>query len=219
MLKVSLLDFFVGKLSVSVLVERLEDLGEAVTLCLAQKLTGNESEGSLLHGGVGVEGFQVAEGGHSLRLIDLDGGELNDPWVLQGSLGTWAVLLLVGEELGDEVLAVVRDVVPDFVIEGEASSAHFLHDLLIALTIERWHAGEKDVADDSAGPDIAFGSVVLVQNFWGNVVWSTKLLIKLLVGVVHEGGSEVNNLDLVKLLVLLKKDVLGFEISIEDRYS
>ena len=139
--------------------------------------------------------------------------------MLQGLLRIWAVFLFVGEELRDEIFAVVRNVVPDFVIIAETSGSHLLHDLLIALAIERRHTREQDVADDSAGPDIAFGSVVLVQNLWGNVVWGSKLLVKLLVRVIHERGSKINNLDLVELLVLLKEDVFGLEISVEEKYD
>ena len=72
MLKISFLHFFVGKFSVSVLVEGLEAFSKAIALLLAEKLTGNESEGSLLHGGVGVEGLQVVEGTHSSGLVNLD---------------------------------------------------------------------------------------------------------------------------------------------------
>ena len=82
------------------------------------------------------------------------------------------------------------------------------------MPVEGWHTGEEDVGDDTAGPDVALGVVVLVENLWGDVVRGSELLVELLGWVVDEGGTEIDDFDLVKLLVLLKKDVLWLEVSI-----
>ena len=82
------------------------------------------------------------------------------------------------------------------------------------MPVEGWHTGEEDVGDDTAGPDVALGVVVLVENLWGDVVRSSELLVELLGRVVDEGSTEIDDFDLVKLLVLLKKDVLWLEVSI-----
>ena len=133
------------------------------------------------------------------------------------SLGSGgSVLLLVGEELGDEVLAVVGDVVPDLIVKAETTGADLLHDLLVRLPVEGWHTGKEDVGDDSAGPDIALGVVVLVQNLWGDVVGCTEFLVEVFVGVVDEGGTEIDDLDGIEFLVLLEQNVLGLEISVHN---
>jgi hypothetical protein len=78
------------------------------------------------------------------------------------------------------------------------------------------HAGEKNVANDSAGPDVALGVVVLVENFWSDVVRGSKFLIEILVRFVHKRSSEVDDLDLIKLLVLLEENILRLEVSVND---
>ena len=87
---------------------------------------------------------------------------------------------------------------------------------MVTGAIEGWLTTEKNVANNSTTPDIALSSVVLVEDLRGNVVWSSKFLIKGLVRVIDEGGSKVNDLDLVKLLVLFEKDVLWFQVSVHD---
>ncbi len=51
--------------------------------------------------------------------------------------------------------------------------------------------------------------VVFVQNFGGDIVGCAQLLVKISVGIIDERGTEINDLDLVELLVGLKKDVFG----------
>ncbi len=58
--------------------------------------------------------------------------------------------------------------------------------------------------------------VVFVQNLGGDVVGCSQLLVKIPVRVIDERGTEINDLDLVELLVGLKKDVLGLEIAMDD---
>ena len=42
---------------------------------------------------------------------------LNDPWMFKCLFGTWSLVLVLGEKLGDEVLSIVRDIGPDSVLE------------------------------------------------------------------------------------------------------
>ena len=130
--------------------------------------------------------------------------------MLESLISTWAVFLLIGQELGNEIFALVRDIVPCLVVESECSSTDFFHDFLITGAIEGWLTTEKNEANDSTTPDIAFSTVVLVKDLRGNVVRSSELFIQGLAWVIDKRGSEVNDLDLVKLLVLFKKDVLWF---------
>lgn len=136
--------------------------------------------------------------------------------MLEHFLGRWTFLLLVSEEFCDEIFALVRDLVPSLVIKRECSSTYLLHDFLIALAIEWRNSTEKNVADNSATPYIAFSAVVLVENFWCDVIRCSKLFIELLVWIIDKGSSEVNDLDLVELFVLLEKDILWFQVSVHN---
>ena len=122
----------------------------------------------------------------------------------------------VSEECTDERLAVLGDRLPCAVFEAELSLFNLLHDLLVGLTIEGRHARKKDESDNTARPQIALLVVVLVKNLGGNVVGSSELLIKGTVGIVNERGTEVNNLDLVELFVLLEQDVFWLKITMHN---
>ena len=58
--------------------------------------------------------------------------------------------------------------------------------------------------------------VVLVEDLGCDVVRSAELLIEVTVGVIDEGGAEVNDLDLVELFVLLEQDVLRLQVTMYD---
>ncbi len=60
--------------------------------------------------------------------------------MFQSILGRDTLLNVVGEQLGDEVLALVGDVGPASVREREFANADFFHDLLVSLAVEWRHA-------------------------------------------------------------------------------
>ena len=106
--------------------------------------------------------------------------------MLESLISTWAVFLLIGQELSNEIFALVRDIVPCFVVESKCSSTDFFHDFLITGAVEGWLTTEKNVANDSATPDITFSSVVLVKDLRGNVVRSSELFIQGLVRIIDK---------------------------------
>ena len=113
---ITVLDLFFGEFTITVDVHGSEDLVNRLLLVFRQELGGDESESGLLKFGVSIEALEVAESSHSdiLRngiLLSL-GGILN-PWVLQGLLSRWSLVLLFGEELSDEVLSLVGDLGPN----------------------------------------------------------------------------------------------------------
>ena len=84
MLQVALLDLIHAELSVAVLVESLENLGQIVTLLLVHQLRCNERVRSLLESDITVEFTKVVQGAHGHRSVNLERGELGDPRVLEG---------------------------------------------------------------------------------------------------------------------------------------
>jgi len=87
---------------------------------------------------------------------------------------------------------------------------------LVRRSIKWWDTRERDICNDTAGPDIALRAVVLGKDFWGNVVRSSKLLIELLVLVEDEGGTEIDDLDLIEFLILLEQDIFWLQISVNN---
>lgn len=210
-------DLLLRQLSVPVLVDRLEDLRHVLLLVLGEELGGDEGEGGLLELLVGAEVLEVGEGAHGDGGVDGDGAHLGDPGVLQDELGRGALLGVEREQLRDQVLGLLGDLRPARVREGELTHPHLLHDLLVARTVEGRHPRQDDVEDHAARPDVALLVVLLVQNLGCDVVRGAEFLVEGLVGVVLEGGTEVNDLDLIEVLVLLQKDILGLQVSIGRR--
>ena len=136
--------------------------------------------------------------------------------MLKGLLSGWALLGVVGQQGADEAFAVLRDGLPDAVIKVELALAHLFHDILVGLSIEGRHAGEKNIRDHTRGPDVALMVVVLVEDLRSDVIGSTELLVEVTVGVVHQGGTEIDDLDLVELFVLLKQDILRLQVAMHD---
>jgi len=123
---------------------------------------------------------------------------------------------VVGKKTSNEALGILGDGLPDAVLKRELAFTHFLHDVLVGLTVERRHSGEENVGDDTGGPDIALLVVTLVENFGGNIIGSSKLLVKVTVWVVDKRSSEIDDLNLIELLVLLEKNVLGLQVTMDN---
>ena len=83
------------------------------------------------------------------------------------------------------------------------------------MTFERRRAGEEDVEDDSTGPDIALFIILLVEDLRGDVVRSTQFFIEGLNWVINQRCSEIYNLYLIEIFVLLQENIFGLQISIE----
>lgn len=216
MLKISDLDFLHGKFAITVGVERLENLGEIVAFGLAHKLGSDESVSGLLEGDIRVEFTEVIKGVDGKGLINLQVSKFGDPWVLEGIPSGGSLLGVVGEKGTNETLTVLGDGLPDAIFERKLSFTNLLHDVLIRLTIERGLSGKNDIGDDTGGPDIALLVVALVEDLGGNVVRGSEFLIEVTVGIVDEGSTEIDDLDLIELLVLLEENVLGLEITMND---
>ena len=58
--------------------------------------------------------------------------------------------------------------------------------------------------------------VILVEDLRGDVVGRAELLVEVTVRVVDERGAEVNDLNLVELLVLLKQDILWLQVTMHN---
>ena len=140
MLQVPSLDFLHRKLAVAVGIKSLEDLGEIVAFTLAHQLRSNEGKRGLFERNIAIEFAQVVQSVHGESLVHLKSRQLGDPWVLKGLLGGGALLRVVGEQGADEILAVLRDGLPDAVIEVELTFTHLLHDVLVGLSVKGRHA-------------------------------------------------------------------------------
>ena len=88
-------------------------------------------------------------------------------------MGVWSLVLVLDQQLGNEILSRVRDVVPDWVREGELTKLNFLHNFLVGSAVKWRNTGQNDESDDSARPNIALGAIVFGEHLGGNIIRST----------------------------------------------
>jgi len=136
--------------------------------------------------------------------------------VLKSFFSRWSFVLIKSKKFRDEIFASIRDSFPGWVIEVELSKLDLLHDLLVGGTVERWDTGKNNESDDTDRPNIAFSTVRFSKNFWSNIIRSSELFIKLLALTNNKRCTEIDNLNLIEFLVCFKKNVLWFEISMND---
>lgn len=113
-------------------------------------MTGDEGEGGLFQFLVSSESFQVGESPDGNSSVHLRLTHLYDPGVLESFLSGRSLVGVVSQELRNEVLRLGGDVLPAGFGEGVLSNSDLLHDLLIAVAIERGHTRKNDVEDNSA---------------------------------------------------------------------
>lgn len=106
--------------------------------------------------------------------------------MLQRLLGRWSLILVFGEKLHDKVLCFIRHVAPYRILERELTQLDLLHYLLVRSSVEWRNTREHDVRNNTAGPDVALGAVVLGQDLGRDIVWRTQLLIELLVLIIDQ---------------------------------
>lgn len=90
-----------------------------------------------------------------------------------------------------------------------------MQDLIIILSAKWWPPAQHDVHDDSHGPVVALGCVGTFQDLWGDVVWSTVRRGHQLVRRHLLRKTEIYQLDMRIVVVLVQKEILRFNISIE----
>ncbi len=138
-LQVADLDLIHGEFTISVGVEGFEHLGKVVAFALVHELRGDEGESCLLQSDVRVELLQIVKSIDSQGLVDLQSGKFSEPWVRKNIFSRGSLVSAVGEQISDEAFGVLRNGLPDTVIERELTLTHLLHDVLIRLSVEGGH--------------------------------------------------------------------------------
>ena len=87
---------------------------------------------------------------------------------------------------------------------------------MVTCSIKWRDTRKSNICNDTAGPDVALGTIIFSKNLRSDVIWCSQLLVKLLVLVKDEGRSEIDDLDLIEFLVLLQQDIFGLKISVND---
>ena len=84
------------------------------------------------------------------------------------------------------------------------------------LSAEGWLTTKHDVHDDAHGPHVALRGVTAFKHFWGDVVWRTIRLAHHLVWCNFLRKTEIDQLDMAIVVVLVEQKVFGFDITMAD---
>lgn len=88
--------------------------------------------------------------------------------------------------------------------------------MFVVGAIERWVAAEKDKEDHADRPQIALLVVVLLKDFWSDVIRSAELLRHLFCWIDHSRSSEVDDGHLGVVRVFVEQKVFWLHIAVHD---
>lgn len=144
------------------------------------------------------------------------GREFLEPRVFQALVSRIALGWFVGQHPLDERFRLCTDVFPLFTIESESAFGDLFHNFLVCLARKRRIPAEKDVEDDSTGPDITFFIVFSLEYFRCNVIGRAKSLAEFLIGVELPGGTEIDDFQGGRFFLGLIDEIFWFEVSMND---
>mmetsp|Transcript_32051 Transcript_32051/g.57480 ORF Transcript_32051/g.57480 Transcript_32051/m.57480 type:complete len:300 (-) Transcript_32051:151-1050(-) len=116
----------------------------------------------------------------------------------------------------DQVLRVLRHVLPISRTEVIASCSYFVQHLCIRVAVEGRVAAQHHVHDDATAPDVGLLVVLAGQNLRSHVVWSSSFGGERLPSLELAGKPEVDDLQRILLdgLVAREEEVLWLEIPV-----
>mmetsp|Transcript_88888 Transcript_88888/g.252010 ORF Transcript_88888/g.252010 Transcript_88888/m.252010 type:complete len:512 (-) Transcript_88888:29-1564(-) len=207
-----------GQEAVLVGVEGGEGLPELPDAPLAQ-LPHDDLQGSLFHLALRLKAAQVLEEGLLHRREAHLGGGALDPAVLQRLLGSGPVARVALQKQSHQVLRGLGDVLPLVAAEAPAALRHLPDHVDLPLPGERRAAGEEDVHDHPAAPQVALVVVPALQDLGRGVVRGAHRLGKVPPGLAAAREPEVDDLQdvfAVDRALADQEEVLGLQVAVAD---
>mmetsp|Transcript_65300 Transcript_65300/g.181581 ORF Transcript_65300/g.181581 Transcript_65300/m.181581 type:complete len:487 (-) Transcript_65300:174-1634(-) len=214
-LRNALLHLVHGELPIAVAVQVHEDLAQRLDLVLVQ-LLGDNVERGLLELVLRPEAPEVVHEAVLQRCVVRLGRFVPDPDVVQGLLRCVTVAGVHLQEHANEILCVLRNVLPVRRVEGEVPQPHLGKHLRIRLAEERRISAHEHVHDDAAAPQVAEVVVLSGKHLRRDVVRRARLRREHLIGLEGTGQAEVDNLE-VGLLYRIRRhedEILGLQVAV-----
>mmetsp|Transcript_131636 Transcript_131636/g.366847 ORF Transcript_131636/g.366847 Transcript_131636/m.366847 type:complete len:618 (-) Transcript_131636:115-1968(-) len=206
-----------GEQPVAVAVQGHKGVAERLDLVLVQ-LVGDDVERRLLELVLRAEAAEVVDE----VCLQRDVGRLRrlvlDPLVVQGLLGRVAVPRVHLQHHADQILRILRDVLPVCSVERKVAQAYLGEHLGVSLAKEGWVATQHHIHDDAATPYVAELVVLAREHLGRNVIWRARLCRQHLAFLELAREAEIDDLEDVLLDGVLRceQEVLGLEITVAD---
>ena len=120
------------------------------------------------------------------------------------------------EKLGNEVFGLFRYSSPVFEWKVDVCVSYLPEDDLLSLIVKWRVPTQEQVGDDTHTPYVTVEGVLSIEHLWSHVVRRTNSSLEVTVKVLELGKTEVNQLDLSVLVLVLEQEVLRLYISMHD---
>lgn len=144
------------------------------------------------------------------------GPVLLHPVVLEDRVGSRAHARVLGQHLADAFLGGLRDGGPGVGRQVQVALEDGVKDLLLRLPPKGRHAGQEDVEDHAARPDVRLRPVRPAQDLRRDVVGRTDNVGEYLAGLVKDGQPEVGGLQGGVVRGGGEQEVFGFQVAVDD---
>mmetsp|Transcript_82120 Transcript_82120/g.238101 ORF Transcript_82120/g.238101 Transcript_82120/m.238101 type:complete len:210 (+) Transcript_82120:393-1022(+) len=126
--------------------------------------------------------------GHRTRCVELD------PCMVQRLLGTTTIQGRIREQAADQILGMLRDVLPMLVLKGVSAGSDPCDDVSAREAKEWWLAAEHHVHHDADTPKVAQVVVTAIHDLWSCIRVRANHCAEDLIGRKLAGEAEVDNL-------------------------
>mmetsp|Transcript_106141 Transcript_106141/g.165699 ORF Transcript_106141/g.165699 Transcript_106141/m.165699 type:complete len:221 (+) Transcript_106141:641-1303(+) len=174
-------------------------------------------QGSLLQLVLGPEAFQII---HQLpisqRHICSCGCLVSHPYVVQGLLGCEPVFWIHLQQHANQVLRVLRNVLPIRCIETEVAEAHFGKHIGIGFAIERRIPTKHNVHDDSETPQVGALVVLACQHLWSHIIRRASFCCENLILCKFAGKPKVNHFQcrLLDRILVGEQEIFWLQVTV-----
>ena len=207
------LEFFVGERAVTILVHLGESLSEGLNLVF-RDTGGDQTESrSLKLDRVHVALHVVKHVHRNLNVSEFLLPLLGQPRVVVRFLSRESLISLFVKKLVDQVFGLGRDCIPNGVAVVVAATEYVVDDFFVCFAAKRRLSRKHDEEDDSHRPVVALGRVASLQHLRGDIVRCSVWSIHDFVLAHLFGETEVDQLDVRVVVLIIEQEVLRLDIS------
>lgn len=117
------------------------------------------------------------------------------------------------QKFPDDVLGVLRNRIPYFTLKTVRPMKDVINDIFILFAAKRWLSAEHDEHDDAHGPYVTLRRITSLKYLRCNIIWRTVWLIHYFVRIHFFSQTEINQLNMAIVVLLVKQEIFRLDIS------
>ena len=126
-----------------------------------------------------------------------------EPRMLKASIERDALLGVLRQQLGEQILALLADAIPAGQVELQFIFQRHLDGFFLGLVIEGQRARQQSIDDAAIAPEVAAGRVrLLLEHLRRHITESTERLIGLFIGPNHLGETKVDEFGYARFSII-----------------